>query len=196
MLAIETATVACSVALIDDGEVLDFAHEQVGRGHAERLLPMIAALHDGGRADVILVDVGPGSFTGVRVGVAAARALGFGWNSPVAGYHSLALLAAIDGWQADTAVTIEGGHGEVFIAEYRADGDGLPRSLPFDAAVAGVVAPRLIGDAAARIIAARGWGEGHAVAPDARAVVRLPSERQRLTPSPFYGREADAKPMA
>ena len=109
-LAIETATASCSVALFEGDNVVDWRHEVVGRGHAERLLPMIADLQNGGRAEAILVDCGPGSFTGVRVGVAAARALGFGWGAPVLGYHSLALIASI-AKTSDTAVAIEGGHG-------------------------------------------------------------------------------------
>jgi tRNA threonylcarbamoyladenosine biosynthesis protein TsaB len=94
-LVIDTATAACSVALVEDGAVLAEAHDVVGRGHAERLMPMIAALPGGGRADSILVDCGPGSFTGVRVGIATARALALGWGVPVHGYSSLALLAAL-----------------------------------------------------------------------------------------------------
>eukprot|EP01035_Chromulina_nebulosa_P007130 gene7130-9613_t len=58
-LVIETATAACSVALIADGAIVAARHEVVGRGHAERLLPMIAELPGGGRADHILVDGGP-----------------------------------------------------------------------------------------------------------------------------------------
>ncbi|WP_016744608.1 tRNA (adenosine(37)-N6)-threonylcarbamoyltransferase complex dimerization subunit type 1 TsaB, partial [Rhizorhabdus wittichii] len=93
-LVIDTATAACSVALIEDGAIVAEAHDVVGRGHAERLMPMIAALPGGGRADSILVDCGPGSFTGVRVGLAAARALALGWGVPVHGYSSMAAIAA------------------------------------------------------------------------------------------------------
>src|SRR6187402_2735190 len=96
-LVIETATAACSVALLAGRTRLAGAHELVGRGHAERLVPMIGeVLAAAGleRADLILVDCGPGSFTGIRVGLAAARALGYAWNVPVHGYSALALIAA------------------------------------------------------------------------------------------------------
>jgi tRNA threonylcarbamoyladenosine biosynthesis protein TsaB len=197
-LAIETATAACSVALIEDGRVVASDHAVVGRGHAERLLPMIAALPDGGRCDAILVDVGPGSFTGIRVGVAAARALGFAWGVPVAGYASLALLAAINGGQDATVVAIEGGHGELFVARY--GGDPLaeveaPRSLPFDDAVAQIAARRIIGNAAQRLVKAGVDAEAFDIAPDARSTLLLPPSLAALPPVPFYGRGADAKPM-
>ena len=95
LLVIDSATAACSVALLAaDGAVLDAVHEVVGRGHAERLLPMIEALLAGRRPVAILVDCGPGSFTGVRVGLAAAQGLAIGWKVPVAGYSSMALIAA------------------------------------------------------------------------------------------------------
>ena len=191
---IETATSVCSVALFDRYRLVDYGHAVVARGHAERLLPMIAALDGGGRAEAIHVDVGPGSFTGVRVGVAAARALGFGWGVPVSGFASLALLAAIDGSRDDTLIAIEGGHGELFVARYAADGSvrSAPRSLPFAEAVLEATEPRVVGNAANRLIAARGWGEGFAVDPDARLAI---SVEAALAPVPIYGRSADAKPM-
>eukprot|EP01037_Dinobryon_pediforme_P043047 gene43047-53812_t len=79
---------------------------------------MIAALPDGGRAEAILVDCGPGSFTGIRVGIAAARALALGWGARLTGYSSLNLLAAAafaTGTADDLAIILEGGHGEVFL---------------------------------------------------------------------------------
>jgi tRNA threonylcarbamoyl adenosine modification protein YeaZ len=197
-LAIETAMSACSVALIEDGCIIASDHADIARGHAERLVPMIADLPQGGRCGAILVDIGPGSFTGIRVGIAAARALGFAWGIAVHGYTSLALLAAADGGRADTLVAIEGGHGELFVGQYA--GDPLaetmaPRSIPFDAAVAQLAALRLIGNAARRLAAAGFPAEPVDILPDARAAIHLPPALCMLSPVPFYGRGADAKPM-
>lgn len=187
-LVIDTAGVACSVALIEGARVLAFALEEVGRGHAERLLPMIAALPDGGRADRIMVDVGPGSFTGVRVGIAAARALGLAWGVPVTGYLSLALLA--HGLEP-CAVAIEGGHGQLFVADLP---HGTVLSLTPETAAAQLRHHRVVGNAAQRIVVLRGHGEGIERSLDARDVAgaTLPP----LPPAPVYGRGADAKPMA
>ena len=124
-LVIDTATAACSVALIEGDRVIAAAHERVNRGHAERLVPMIAELPGGGKADRISVDCGPGSFTGIRVGIAAARGLGLGWGIPVHGYSSLPVLAAAyfaaHPACRDVAIVIEGGHGEVFMQSFTPD---------------------------------------------------------------------------
>lgn len=199
-LVIETATGACSIALVDASGVIDARHVDVGRGHAEHLLPMIAALQGGGRADRILVDVGPGSFTGVRVGVAAARALGFGWSAPVGGYHSLALLAASDSdASGDITVAIEGGHGQLFIGRYATrplTELSRPRSLPFDQAVEAAIDARVVGNAALRVVSARGWGTAIDRNVEACLVRRLPPALTALVASPFYGRTADARPLS
>ena len=127
-LAIDCATEACSVALFEGGDLLAATREVIGRGHAERLVPMIAKLPDKGRADRVVVSLGPGSFTGVRIGLAAARALGIAWQAEVLGYPTLALVAAMARASHPGALTVcmTGGHGEWFVQDFGAD--GLPEN--------------------------------------------------------------------
>ncbi|MBY8824083.1 tRNA (adenosine(37)-N6)-threonylcarbamoyltransferase complex dimerization subunit type 1 TsaB [Sphingomonas colocasiae] len=200
-LVIETATGACSVALIEHGAVIAHAHEEVGRGHAERLIPMIAALPDKGRAGEILVDCGPGSFTGVRVGLAAARALGLAWGAVVHGYSSLALIAAAADWNDvdSLAVAIDGGHGQLFVQRFAKEPmkplSDLASLVPEEAARF-VPDDRIVGNAAATLVAARGSGHAASVGLEAARVVVLPVELRALAAVPIYGRAPDAKPMA
>ncbi|WP_114953877.1 tRNA (adenosine(37)-N6)-threonylcarbamoyltransferase complex dimerization subunit type 1 TsaB [Sphingosinicella terrae] len=197
-LVIDSATAACSAALIGaHGRVIAERHEVVGRGHAERLVPMIAELLDGRRPDAILVDCGPGSFTGVRVGLAAAHGLAIGWQVPVRGYSSLALVAAAAGAPA-LAVAMLGGHGELFVQSYEGDplapADEL-RSLTPEAAAALVEAELVVGSGAGALVAARGHGRAVDALPRASDAVRLPDTLRNLPPRPIYGRAPDAKPM-
>jgi tRNA threonylcarbamoyl adenosine modification protein YeaZ len=199
-LVIETATAACSVALLAGADRLAGAHEVVGRGHAERLVPMIGeVLAQAGiaRADRILVDCGPGSFTGIRVGLAAARALGYAWGVPVDGYSALALIAAAErGDEESVAVAITGGHGEVFVQRY-ARRPLAPltdlRSLPPDAAAAVIPDAWVLGSGAAVLVAARGSGRAEERLPDAADAGLLPAALAMLPPTPIYGRAPDAK---
>jgi tRNA threonylcarbamoyladenosine biosynthesis protein TsaB len=198
-LVIDTATAACSVALIEDGSVVARAHAVVGRGHAERLIPMIAELPDGGRAHHILVDVGPGSFTGIRVGIAAARGLALGWGASVAGYSSLPLIAVgafATGLTHDLAVVIEGGHGEVFMAGFSAhpfaETDPLRSLAPADALAA--LGERIaVGSGVRWLSDLPADRNGGALLPDGRHAPLLPPEFTTLLPRPLYGRAPDAK---
>ena len=160
ILVIDSATAACSAALIDGDHLIDERHEVVGRGHAERLVPMIEELLAGRRPQSILVDCGPGSFTGVRVGLAAAHGLAIGWGIPVTGYSSLALVAA--GAAGPVAVALQGGHGQLFVQTYGADPlvplDTLQSLSPEDAAAA-IDASIVAGSGAEELVKVRGHGE-------------------------------------
>jgi tRNA threonylcarbamoyl adenosine modification protein YeaZ len=201
-LAIECTTEACSVALFAD-DALGHSHliagdwRMLGRGHAEALVPMIAALPGRGRAARIVVGLGPGSFTGVRIGLAAARALALAWQVPVLGYPTLALVAAMarDGRGSQPVlVAMTGGHGEWFTQAFAADGGAsspLASLAPGDAALlkTGLVA----GSQAEALVARRGSGEAVPLWPDARELARLPAAARAANLTPLYGRAPDAK---
>lgn len=201
-LAIETASEACSIALFEGDKLIAHDHRQLGRGHAEALVPMIAALPDRGRAARLLVSLGPGSFTGVRIGLATARALGFAWEADVLGYPTLALVAARAAAEhPGSAVTVcmNGGHGEWFVQDFI---NGTPtsaaRSLPPQAAVDGGAQAVIVGNRAAAFAAMLDAGS-HLVMdlhPDARAVGMISAALLSHDLAPIYGRGADATPMA
>jgi len=201
-LVIDCATPALSIALFDGDRCLAARHEEIGRGHAEALLPAIADLPEGGRCDSILVDVGPGSFTGVRVGVAAATALGFAWSVPILGYGCLDLVAAMAraNLRPETpfAVVMVGGHGELFwgLADPVGEAPLVLRSTPIDELAASLDAPLLVGSGAQILADAGARGEVVAMLPDARESLLLPESLRHLPARPVYGRDADAKPMA
>ena len=84
ILAFDTSTPACTVALFAaDGHLFASRDEVIGRGHAERLVPLIAEMLDGHMPSHLLVGAGPGSFTGLRIAIAAAHGLAIGWDVPV-----------------------------------------------------------------------------------------------------------------
>ncbi len=197
-LVIDCATEACSVALVRTGEVLAGEWRVLGRGHAEQLVPMIAALPGKGRAGRIAVALGPGSFTGVRVGLAAARALALAWGAELVGYSTLALIAAqardAQGAQAVTVATT-GGHGEWFVQRFAATGLplGLLATLAPAAAAAAANDALVAGSQAEALVALRGHGTALAVLPDARAFALLPAALAGPDITPLYGRAPDAR---
>lgn len=194
ILAIETATEACSVALFEDGRLLDARHEVLGRGHAERLVPMIAELPGRGRADAIRVSLGPGSFTGVRIGLATARALGIAWGAEVLGYPTMALVAAMSA--RPVTVCMNGGHGEYFIQNFDGAGtaqDEVRSLIPAEAADA-LLHDRIAGNRAEELaqILDREVAAS-SILPDAREVACVDTAQFTASLSPLYGRGPDAK---
>jgi len=192
------------VAWLEGPRVIAFRHERLERGHAERLTPLLDELaREAGRspASRIVVDVGPGSFTGTRIGVAAARALGLAWRAPVVGVESdrlVALAAAVarPDW-ACVLVSLEAGRGRLLLRRWRR---GQPESLAPVVAEPAAAAALVLG---AQGAAGMGLGPVDApglpqlaLDPDARAVGLLPTCWPGLAPSPLYagGAFGDAGP--
>jgi tRNA threonylcarbamoyladenosine biosynthesis protein TsaB len=192
-LVIDTATRACSVALYDDHQLVAAHYEVIGRGHAERLLPFIAALPGRGLADQIVVNVGPGSFTGIRVGVAAARALGLAWRVPVSGYGCLMLVAAISRAQMGRSVSVDvvmtGGHGEYFVQSFDSNAVPAAAAVSVEAAMIAARSDVIAGDTDVPIRSASPIRLN--ILPDARCW-HLIADEARISPSPVYGRAPDA----
>lgn len=197
ILAIDSATEACSAALFEDETLVAGIRETIGRGHVERLIPMIAELPAKGRAERVVVSLGPGSFTGVRIGLAAARALGLAWQAEVLGYPTLALIAAMarEPRPGPVSVCVTGGHGEWFAQNFAAG--GVPEtelaSLPPDEAARFLRHHHVAGSQAAALVELRGHGEALPLLPDARCLPLMPAALLSASLVPLYGRPPDAR---
>lgn len=204
----DTAANFCSACVWDGERVLAAEERDIGRGHAEQLVETVeAALAAAGTqfADIgrIAVAVGPGSFTGIRVGVAAARGFGLALGVPVMGVTTLEALAADALEQADGPVTvvIHGGRGQIFLQSFSAGAEpiGEPEAVAVEDAAASVPSSArfLAGNAAGEIAAALGRpvaaGTDRATGSIA-TIARLAGTSVR-PPVPLYLRGADAKPQ-
>jgi tRNA threonylcarbamoyladenosine biosynthesis protein TsaB len=120
VLAIDTALNACAAALVCGGETRATQSETMERGHAERLAPLVDEMMRGVGAtfneiDRIVVTVGPGSFTGVRVGLSFARGLALALGRPCVGVSTLEALAGEGSCVRAGAISAAG---EVYFAAY------------------------------------------------------------------------------
>ncbi len=205
ILAVDTALGACSVAVLDGDAVLAHRFEEMTRGHAEALAPMVAeAMQKAGIAfaalDRLAVTTGPGTFTGQRVGLAFMRGMRVGLKKPLIGITTLEAMAAatasdraaaIHDAKRDEAYLLLWEHGATILA---------PAVMPFDDAVArirGFGPCTLCGTGA--VMAAAALGDGFTLTdirqPDAIWVARLAMTRPLpdQTPAPLYLRAPDAK---
>lgn len=216
VLAIDTALGACATALLNTNSGIRAAETvQLERGHAEALLPQIARVMDKAEMefsslDRIAVTVGPGSFTGLRVGLAAARGIALAAAKPVVGLSTLSALAAphfASGNPGVVIALIDARHHQVYMQVFGGEGHTLvgPKVATLSEARQQIrtTPATLVGSGAALVFAVLPPEERAAVTVDARAapdvewVARLGavSEIGRIPPKPLYLKAADARPL-
>jgi tRNA threonylcarbamoyladenosine biosynthesis protein TsaB len=217
ILAIDTALNACAAGVLDTAAGRLIAQESLSmkRGHAEALMPLIARVVKASGAgfaalDRIAVTTGPGSFTGLRVGLSAARGIALAAEKPVVGLTTLTAYAAPvvnKGGEHPVISAIDARHDHVYLQVVAGNGSSLvwPRVVPIAEALeaARFGAPHLVGNAAS-ILADR-WPADAAApvqvdaqpAPDIAWVGWLGAAvtPQTAPARPYYLRAPDAKPQ-
>ena len=217
VLALDAAMSACSAALWQDGRTLARVVRPMERGHAEALLPMVeSVMAEGGRTyaelDLIAATLGPGAFTGIRIGLAAARGLALAAQKPCAGVTTLEALAAAalaGGAGGAVLAVIESRRADLFVQGFDFSGlalgaaaalqpEGLAEFVRASDLAPGFV---LAGDGAARAAAALAQAgivaqtNDFARVPDPAVVAAIAAGRQgqasALPPRAFYLRPPD-----
>lgn len=201
ILALDTCLFACSAAVVRDGVVLASRIEPMSRGHQERLAPLVAEVMGEAGAgfdqlDRIAVTVGPGSFTGLRVGLAFAKGLSAALGVPAIGVGSLEALAQPHAGRV--LAVLDAKRGQVYLQAF-ADGAAVsaPDALPIETAAARLAefAPDvLVGTGAALLAEMRPAAQVVAVDHAApAAIAALGAARAPTPPRPLYLRAPDAK---
>ncbi|KQV84157.1 tRNA (adenosine(37)-N6)-threonylcarbamoyltransferase complex dimerization subunit type 1 TsaB [Rhizobium sp. Root1220] len=210
ILALDTAGVDCAAAVYDSDRdtVLGEASDMIGKGHAEHLMGIVdRALDMAGvnlaTVDRIAVTVGPGSFTGIRVGVAAARGFALSLSIPAVGVTTLAVMAEAVRQRTPgrpVLAAMDAKRNEIYLQAFDPDGrafnearavtveDALAIAADFDGEITGSATPLLKPDASG----------DHANRFPISIVARLGADADPSSgkPKPLYLRGPDAKPQA
>ena len=205
VLGFDTSAAYCAAALFSDGEVVATRHEDMARGQAERLMPLLAeVLDEAGVAyanlTAIGVGVGPGNFTGVRLSVSAARGLALALGIPTVGVSLMDALAL--GTDGPLLTSLDARRDQIYLQRHGrgavpdldlhlADLAGLPAELSSHPGM------RCIGHRAAELASSIGGVAGPAAYAPASAIARIAAERSggdAPRPAPIYIRPADAAP--
>jgi tRNA threonylcarbamoyladenosine biosynthesis protein TsaB len=221
LLAIDCATSACSAALWLDGESGPARRAIMQRGHAEKLMPMVSEIMAEAALDftdlqAIAVTTGPGAFTGIRIGLSAARGFALAAGLPVIGVTTLeAVAAAQDHRDSMLLVALDSKRDDIYVQLFGADGvaQGEPRSLPpagMDAILPAGQSVALVGDMADVVMRAQPPRVPPLLRlagpdlPDATVIAgiaagrfaRQPPAPDAPPPAPLYLRPPDAIPLA
>jgi tRNA threonylcarbamoyladenosine biosynthesis protein TsaB len=204
VLAFDTCLSACSAAVLAHGRTLASSSEPMARGHQERLGGLVRKVMSTAgvgfnELDRIGVTVGPGSFTGLRVGLAFAKGLALATSRPCVGVGSLEALAASVEGAARRIAVIDAGRGHIFLQAF----DGAlplmaPDNLPLDSAAArlaelGTDGALLVGPGAHLLRDVAGLQVQPIAAPTPEAVARLAAAAPLTPPKPLYLRAPDAR---
>lgn len=213
ILAFDTALAACSAAVAVAGSIVASRSETLYRGHAERIVPMIQEVtNEAGieipALDLIAVTVGPGTFTGVRIGLAAARAMALPGATPVLGLGTLEAVAYANPGDGPLFVALDARRGEVYCQVFSAPdhalGDARALAPETAAALANKEAAspgRVVGSGTELVLPhlpgwrdARGADEaGLAASMTMLAASRAEQAQAGAPPSPVYLRAPDAQ---
>ncbi|HKN09440.1 MAG TPA: tRNA (adenosine(37)-N6)-threonylcarbamoyltransferase complex dimerization subunit type 1 TsaB [Pseudomonadota bacterium] len=217
VLAIDTALAACSAAVLDTsrGGIIASETLAMNRGHAEALMPLIARVMDQAGIefadlDRVAVTTGPGSFTGLRVGISASRGIALAAGKPAIGLSTLAGFAApliAEDDNSNVVAVIDARHDHVYIQVFGTGGRTLvsPRAATLrDAIRAAITGPvRVVGSGANLLATA--WPKGveppllvdNSGAPDVAWIARLGAAAAEAygPPRPLYLRAPDAQPQ-
>ena len=216
ILAIDTALGACAAAVLDAQRGAILASESIGmtRGHAEAVMPLIARVMDAARCefgelDRIAVTVGPGSFTGLRVGIAAARGIALAAAKPAIGLSTLSALAAPHvAARSDRTImaAIDARNEQIYFQVFAPNGTTVvaPRLERVRAAVRAIPPGATVVTGSGAALVATHWPSGLPpprvemnAAPDIGWVARLGAAAQdeSAVPKPLYLRRPDARPQ-
>lgn len=222
LLAIDTSEQSCGAALLGKDGVIGARSEIIGRGHAERLLPMIEELFlETGLSyadiDKLAVTVGPGTFTGLRIGLSVARGLALSRQVPCVGLSGLQILAAMaydlsEDRKAPVHAIIAGRGGQGFLQTFQGvDETGLPvadcdpLNVSYEAMVPMLTQSALVVGSGANMMRDAGLlGQLHAgqlglleatqhIDPAVLGRTAMDLDATQFSPEPLYLRAADAK---
>ena len=136
ILALESSAIACSVCLTEDAELIAQSYENSGLTHSRTLLPMAEELLKNcgvslAEVDVIAVAAGPGSFPGLRIGVSAAKVLGWALEKPCAKVSTLEAMAwNLAFWPGELCCVMDARRKQVYNARFHSDGEAPTRLCP------------------------------------------------------------------